>query len=102
LRGIVGHRFFDEYVFALLQQQLGELKMRGGGCDDVLCVGGGSGLGDGVENARIVFGGDFAGRVGLGVEDAGEFNLAGGCKFSVNADVVLSQRPGAENGDFDL
>ncbi len=102
LLGAVGHRLFDQNVFALLQQQFGEFKMRGGGCDNVQRVGGGSGLGDGVENAHIMFGGDFARGVGLDVEDAGEFHLAGCGEFSVNADVVLSQRPGAENGDFDL
>jgi len=71
LLGTVGHRLFDEDVFALLQQQFGEIKMRGRGCDNVQRVGGRSGFRDGVENARIVFGGDFARSVGLGVEDAG-------------------------------
>jgi hypothetical protein len=72
LLGAVGHRFFDEDVFALLQQQFGEFKMRGGGRDDVQRVGGGSGFGDGVENAHIVFGGDFAGGFGRRIVNAGE------------------------------
>ena len=39
LRGVVGHRFFDEHVFALREQLFGEFKMRGGGRDDVERVG---------------------------------------------------------------
>ena len=39
LRGVVGHRFFDEDVFALREQLFGEFEMRGGGRDDVQRVG---------------------------------------------------------------
>jgi hypothetical protein len=45
---------------------------------------------------------DFAGGFGARVEYAGEFNQTGGGEFGVNADVVLAERPGAEDGDFDL
>ena len=62
-------------------------------------VAGGGGLGDGVENARAVFGGDFAGGVGGRVVNAGEFHLAGGGQFGVDADVFFAQRAGAEDGD---
>ena len=102
LLGAVGHRFFDQDVFALLQQQFGEFKMRGRGRDNIQRVGGGSGLGDGVENARIMFGGDFAGGFGRRIVNAGEFNLSRRRQLGVDADVVLSERPGAEDGDFDL
>ena len=102
LGGVVGHRFFHQHMLALLQQRFGQIKMRGRGRDDVQGVAGGGGFGDGIKNARTVFGGDFARGVGVGVEDAGEFHLAAGGEFGVDADVVLSQRAGAEDGDFDL
>ena len=38
----------------------------------------------------------------LRVENAGEFHLAGGGEFRINADVILAERAGAEDGDFDL
>jgi hypothetical protein len=102
LRGIVGHRFFDEDVFALREQLFRNFKMRGGGRDDVERVAGGGGLGDGIKNVRVVPGGDFAAGVGIRVEHAGEFHQTGGGELGVNADVVLAERAGAKNGDFDF
>ena len=102
LRGILGHRLFDEDVFALREQRFGDFKMRDGGGDDVQRVAGGGGFGDGIEDARIVLRGDFAGRVGVGVVNAGEFDLSGGGEFGVDANVILAERAGAEDGDFDF
>ena len=102
LRGVVGHRFFDQHVFALREQRFGQLEMRDGGRDDVQRVAGGGGFGDGIENARVVFGGDFAGGLGVGVINAGEFDLSGGGQFGVDADVFFAERAGAEDGHFDL
>ena len=45
---------------------------------------------------------NFPGGVGIRVENAGELHQTGAGEFSVNADVVLAERAGAENGDFDL
>ena len=50
----------------------------------------------------VVFGGDFAGGVGVGVENAGELNLPGGGEFGVNAGVILSERADAEDGHADF
>ena len=102
LRGVVGHRFFNEHVFALREQRFGQFEMRDGRGDDVERVGVGGGFGDRIENARVVFGGDFAGGVGVRVKNAGEFHQTGGGEFGVNADVFLAERTGAEDGDFDL
>ena len=102
LGGIVGHRFLDEDVFAQQEQLFRDLKMRGGGRDDVERVAGGGGFGDGIKNARVVPGGDFSGGVGIRVENAGEFDKTCGGEFGVNADMVLAERTGAEDGDFDL
>ena len=102
LRGVVGHRFFDEDVLALRKQLFGDVEMRRGGRDDVQRVAGGSGFGDGIENFRAMFGGDFAGGVGIGVENSGEFDVSGGGEFGVDANVMLSERAGSQNGDFDL
>ena len=102
LRGIVGHRFFDEDMFALREQLFGDVKMRGGGRDDVQRVAGGGGFGDGIENAQLVFLGDFAGGFGVSIVNAGEFHLAGGVEFGINAGVMLTERAGAEDGDFDF
>jgi len=60
LLGAVGHRLFDENVFALREQLFGDIKMRGGGRGDVQRVAGGGGLGDGSENVQMVFLRDFA------------------------------------------
>ena len=76
--------------------------MRGGGRDDVQRVAGGGGLGDGSEDAQLVFLGDFAGGFGVRVVNAGEFHLAGGVEFGINAGVMLAERAGAEDGDFDF
>ena len=63
----------------------------------------GGGFGDGIENARVVFGGDFAGRVGVGVKNAGEFNLhCGLCQFRVNAGMILSEGADAQDGHPDF
>ena len=51
----------------------------------------GSGFGNGIENAGVVFGGDFAGRIGIDVEDSGELDLSGFGQFGVKARVILSQ-----------
>ncbi len=102
LRGIVGHRLFDQHVFALREQGLGDFKMRGGGRDDVQRVAGGGGFGDGSEHAQLVFLRDFAGGFGVRVENAGEFHLSGGVEFGINAGVMLAERAGAQDGDFDF
>jgi hypothetical protein len=89
-------------MFALREQYFGQLKMSSGRGDNVQRVAGGGSLGNGMENVRVMFGGDFLGGVRLGVEDAGEFHLAGSGEFRVNADMILTQRARAEDGDFDL
>ena len=55
-----------------------------------------------VKDVRVVFLGDFAGGFGVRVENAGEFHLAGGGEFGINAGVMLAERAGAEDGDFIL
>ena len=37
-----------------------------------------------------------------GVVNAGEFHQAGGVEFGIDAGVMLAERAGAENGDFDF
>ena len=49
LGGVVGHRLLDEQMFALLEQGLRELKMGGGGRDDVQRFARGRGFLDGLE-----------------------------------------------------
>src|SRR5262245_46322194 len=61
LRGVIGHRFFEQQMFALLQQRFGDFEMRGGGGNDVESVTGLGGLGDGTESANPVFVGELAG-----------------------------------------
>ena len=78
LGGIFGHGFFDQDMPALREQGLGQFKMRGGGGDNIQRVAGRTGLGDGIEDAYFVFGGNFTGGVSLGVENTGELHLAGG------------------------
>jgi hypothetical protein len=102
LRGIVGHRLFDQDVPALLEQLFRDLKMSRGGRDNVERVAGSGGFGDGIENVRVVPGRDFAGSIRIRVENAGEFHQTGGGEFGVNADVILTERAGAKNGDFDF
>ena len=75
--------------------------MGGGGGDDVEGVGTGGGFGGGVKDADVVPDGDFGRGVGVGVKHAGEFDLAGGGEFGVDANVLLAERAGAEHGDFD-
>lgn len=75
--------------------------MRNGRRDNVQRVGVGSGFGDGPENARVVFGGDFMGRVGVGVKNSGEFNLSGSSEFGVNAGMFLAKRADTEDGHSD-
>ena len=72
LLGTVGHRFFDEDMFALREQLFGDVEMGGGGRDDVQRVAGGGGFGDGGEDAQLVFLRDFAGGFGVRVVNAGE------------------------------
>ena len=62
----------------------------------------GSGLGDGGKDLELVFRGDGAGGFGVRVVNAGEFDVAGGVEFGINAGVMLTERAGAENGDFDF
>ena len=102
LRGIVGHGLFDQHMFAPAEQVAGDFKMRGGGGRDVEGVAGGGGFGDGAKDLELVFLGDFAGRLGVRVENAGEFHLAGGVEFGINARVVLAEGAGPQHGDFDF
>jgi hypothetical protein len=59
LLGGLGHRLFDEDVFAVREQLSGEIEMRGRRRDDVQRVGMGGGFGDGGEDAQIVLRGDL-------------------------------------------
>src|SRR5665213_627012 len=102
LFGTIGHRFFDEDVFALREQSFRDVKVRGGGRDDVQSVAGGGGFGDGGEDVQFMFLRDFAGGFGVHVVNAGEFHLPGGVEFGINAGVMLTERAGAEDGDFDF
>jgi hypothetical protein len=38
----------------------------------------------------------------MGIVNAGEFDLSGGMEFGVNTGVMLTERTGAEDGDFDF
>jgi hypothetical protein len=60
------------------------------------------GFGDGRENVQFVFLGDFAGGFSVRVVNAGKFHFAGGVEFGVDARVMLTERAGAKDGDFDL
>ena len=102
LRGVVGHRFFHEHVFALREQGFGQFKMGDGRGDDVERVGIGSGFGGGFKDACLVPGGDSSGGIGVGVKNAGEFDVTGGGQFGIDADVFLAERTGAQNSDLDL
>ena len=84
-------------MLALREQGFGEVKMGGGGGDDAQGVAGGGGFGQGGENARAVFCGDFAGGFGGGVIDAGELHLAGGGEFGIDAGVFLAERTDAQH-----
>lgn len=102
LRGFASHWFLDEDVFTGGEELLGDFVMRGGGRGDVQRIAGGSGFGDGCEYVQLVFLRDATGGFRVGVVDACEFDLASGVKFGINAGVMLTERPGAENGDFDF
>ncbi len=101
LRGAVGHRFFHEHVLALGEQLPGQFEMGYGRGDHVQRVAGGGGLGEGGEDAGLALGGDAARGLGIGVENAGEFDLAGLGEFGVNAGVFLAERTHAEDGHSD-
>ena len=102
LRGVVRHRLFHEHMLALGEQLPGDLKMGDGGGDDVQGIAGGGGLGDGAEYAQFMFLRNLAGGFRVGVVYAGEFHLTGGGEFRIDAGMMLTERPGAEDGDFDL
>ena len=102
LGGTIGHRLFDEDVFAGGEQLFGEVKMRRRGRGDVQRIAGSRSFGDGIEDVQLVFCGDGARGFGVRIVNAGEFNGPSGVEFGVNAGVMLTERPGAENGDFDL
>src|SRR5664280_1032748 len=76
--------------------------MRGGGRDDVERVGIFSGFGDGIENAQFMFRGDFFCRVGMRVENSREFDLSRFFECGINPRMMLTERAGAEDGDFDF
>ena len=89
-------------MFALQEQLLGDVEMCAGGGDDIERVAGGGGGGDGGEHVEAMFLGNLAGRFRVRVVYPGELHLAGGVEFGVDAGVMLPERAGAENGDFDL
>jgi len=76
--------------------------MRGGGRGDVQRIAGGGGFGDGREDVQLVFLRDFARRFRVRVVNAGEFNRPGSVEFGIDAGVMLTERAGAEDGDFDF
>jgi len=102
LLGTVGHRLLDEDMFALCEQLFGDVKMRRRGRDDVQRVARVGGLGDGGEDAQLMFLGDFFGGVPVRIVNAGEFNVTGGVEFGINAGVMLTEGTSAEHGDFDF
>ena len=102
LDGIIGHRFFDENMFALREHGFCDFKMRRGGRDDVQRVAGGGGFGDGIKNARLIFLRNFAGGFGVRIKNSGELDKPGVVKFGIDAGMMLTERTGAEDGDFDF
>ena len=102
LRGVVGHRFLDEDMFAALQKQLGQLEVRDGGGDDADGVGVVGNFRDRTQRVGVMFGRDVAGDLVIGVVDADEVHQTGGGHLGVDAHMLLAERAGAENGDFHL
>ena len=103
LRGVVGHRFLDQDVFALLRAialAMSKCVVVGVTMFSASLAAAASAME--LKTRSIVFRGDFAGGFGVGVVNAGEFDLSGGGEFGINADVMLPERAGAEDGDFDL
>ena len=49
-----------------------------------------------------MFLGDFARGLRVRVKNAGEFHDARRVQFGINPRVMLAERTGAENGDFDF
>ena len=102
LPGVVGHRFLDEDVFALLKQRFGEFEVRGCRRGDVESIAGGGNFCQGVKDANVVSGGDFLGGFGGHVVNAGEINLAGCGQAGINPRVFLAERAHAQNSDPNL
>ena len=70
--------------------------------DDVQRIARGGGFGDRFENVQLKFLAYLARRLGVRVKNAGEFHDARRVQFGINPRVMLTERTGAENGDFDF
>jgi len=101
LGGIVGHGFFDKHMLAQSQDDFGEVKMSGGGCDQTKGVAGGGGFSNGTEDVDAVFRCDLRGGIGPGVVDAGKFHMPGAGEVGINAYVFLAVETGSDDGDFE-
>ena len=88
---VVGHWFFDEGVFAGGENFPGEFEVGAGWGDDAEGIGFRNGFFDGGENWNAVFFGDAGGLRRGGVVKAGEFDLAGGGHFGIDAGVFFAK-----------
>ena len=98
---VVGHRFFDEHMLALLEQGFGEVEMRRRGRHNVQRVARVDGLGHGAESAHAVFCGDLPRRFSDHVVNAGKLDQRRIRQFRINARVFLAERTDTEHRDFD-
>jgi hypothetical protein len=99
----VGHRFFDEDVFALLQQRFGDFKMRDGRRDDVERVGISAASAMELKTCSLCFAAILRAESACASKMPANSTVAGGfLEFGIDARVMLSERAGAEDGDFDL
>ena len=98
LRGlgrVAGHGFFDQNMFAAVQEFAGDIEVGGGGRDDVERIAGCGGFGNRPEHPGVMFCGDLAGSLKVRIEDTGQDDSSGGGQFGVDADMVLPEGSGA-------
>ena len=104
LRGVVGHRLFDEHVFALLEQRPGEVKMRDRGRDNAQRRRWRRPASATEPNTRAL---SFLAAICCAVSaSASKMPANSTCpargQIRVNARVFLAERAGAQHGDFYL
>ena len=91
LRGAVGHGFFDQQVFALLQEDLRQFKMGVSWGDDAEGFAGLGGIGGRGKGLDAILFGEALGGLRLKVVNAGEFDRTGGGEFGIDAGVLLAE-----------
>jgi len=99
LKGSLGHRFFDEDMFAGGKERFADLEMSVGWGDYAESIRGlGGGL-NGWESDGAALVGDFLRDRVVGIENAREKKCAslGAGEFSVNARVLFPERPGSDH-----